>query len=298
MRLEGRVALITGASKFVGGTIAAFMAMEGAKVACNDIVPEIAEETAAHIRSRGGDAISAPGDITDDATVKAIVKQAVDAFGYVDILVNNAGRQFQRGLLEVEVPEWNEELATYLTAPMMLSREIGKVMVEKKRRGCILNIISSAGHQGQAGNLAYSTCKGALLNFTRAAAMDLARYGIRVNSITPTSMEHLVYRAQTDHGGMVGMVAPPVREYSTFTREEALRGIPTGRFTRTTDIANAAVFLASDDAEQITGEDLKVDGGSLAKYWPWMPGNFTQASLDDYRENEMKNLEWGEEKPW
>ena len=294
MRLEGNVALITGASKFMGGTIAAFMAEEGAKIAVNDIVPEVAEETAAHIRSKGHEAIAIPGDITDENSVKSMVEAAVKAFGYVDILVNNAGKQYQQGVLEIELDKWNQQLAIFLTGTMLFSREVAKVMVANDRKGCIINIISTAGHQGQAGNLAYSTCKSGLLNFTRAAAMDLARYGIRVNSITPTSMEHALYREGTFPGTAPATVNPKARTYTSFTRQEALDGIPTGRFTRTADIARTAVFLASGDAEQITGENINVDGGVLARYWPWLPGRYEGITVDEYRENVMQPLEWGE----
>jgi NAD(P)-dependent dehydrogenase (short-subunit alcohol dehydrogenase family) len=294
LRLEGRVALITGASKFMGGTIASFMAQEGAKIAVNDIVPEVAEETAAHIRSKGHEAIAIPGDITDETSVKSMVAKTVDAFGYVDILVNNAGKQYQQGVLDIELDKWNQQIAIFLTGTMLFSREVSKVMVDKERKGCILTIISTAGHQGQAGNLAYCTCKAGLLNFTRAAAMDLARYGIRVNCITPTSMEHALYREGTFPGTTPRVVAPSERTPTSFTRQEALEGIPTGRFTRTADIAKTAVFLASDDAQQITGENINVDGGVLARYWPWLPGKFTGITVDDYKENVMQPLEWGE----
>jgi len=297
MKLEGRVAFITGASRYIGGTIGAFMAREGAKVACNDEFPEVAEATAEHIKSRGGEAIAVPGDIRDEEQVKAMVGRTIDTFGYVDILVNNAGRQFRNSILDMVLDEWNQQLATFLTGAMLMTREVCRDMVAKHRRGCVINILSSAAHQGQPANIAYSTCKSGLLNFTRAAAMELGFYGIRVNAITPTSMEHNLTRGTRD-------AAAPAQTQSrtsfadprySVTAESQLRGIPLGRFCRTTDLAKAAVFLASDDAEMITGHDLRVDGGSTARFWGWTPGAHENWTLEEYRRTQLKHLEWGEE---
>lgn len=301
MRLEGRVALITGASRYIGGTIAAFMAQEGAKVACNDQYPEVAEQTVEHIRSRGGEAIAVAGDVSKEDDVAAMVRQATEAFGYVDILVNNAGRQFRNDVLHLVLSEWNAQLATFLTGAMLTTRAVANDMVEKHRPGAIINILSSAAHQGQPSNVAYSTCKGGLLNFTRAAAMELAQYNIRVNAITPTTMEHNLARQARMAAGK--QVAPMQSRTSfsepkhTVSSQDQLRGIPMGRFARTTDLAKAAIFLASDDAEFITGADLRVDGGSTARFWAWTPGQAEEQTIDDYLKTTFKNLEWGEEVP-
>jgi NAD(P)-dependent dehydrogenase (short-subunit alcohol dehydrogenase family) len=137
-------------------------------------------------------------------------------------------------------------------------------MVKRGRGGSIIVIVSTAGHQGQAGNIAYSTSKGGLLNFTRAAAMDLARHGIRVNSLTPTATD--------PEEGLERAVAwgrpRPERRGRMLDFE---RMVPAGRLPSPRHYARAAVFLASDDAEMITGIDLRVDAGAVAKYWPWIP---------------------------
>lgn len=301
MRLEGRVALITGASRYIGGTIGAFMAREGARIVCNDQFPDVAQETAEHIRSRGGEAVAVGGDISKEADVEAVVRQAVEAFGYVDILVNNAGRQFRNDVLHMVLSEWNDQLATFLTGAMLMTRGVAQDMVAKNRRGSIINILSSAAHQGQPSNIAYSTCKGGLLNFTRAAAMELAQYGIRVNAITPTTMEHnLARQARLAAGKPVAPMQSRTgfsEKRHTVTSEDQLRGIPLGRFARTTDLGNAAVFLASDEAEFITGTDLRVDGGSTARFWAWTPGAADEPTIDNYLQTTFKNLEWGEEVP-
>lgn len=301
MRLEGRVALITGASRYIGGTIGAFMAREGARIICNDQFANVAEETAEHIRSRGGQAVAFAGDVSDEEQVDEVVRKGVETFGYLDILVNNAGRQFRNDILHMDLKEWNAQLATFLTGAMLMTRAAARDMVAKNRPGSIINILSSAAHQGQPSNCAYSTCKGGLLNFTRAAAMELAQYGIRVNAITPTTMEHNLARLAKQAAGKT--VAPMQSRTGfseprhTVTSEDQLRGIPMGRFARTTDLANAALFLASNEAEFITGADLRVDGGSTARFWAWTPGNATQQTIDDYLQTTFKNLEWGEEVP-
>jgi NAD(P)-dependent dehydrogenase (short-subunit alcohol dehydrogenase family) len=137
-------------------------------------------------------------------------------------------------------------------------------MVEQGRRGSIIVIVSTAGHQGQAGNIAYSTSKSGLLNFTRAAAMDLARHGIRVNSLTPTATDA---EEGIERGVAWGRPRPERRgRMLDFQKMAPLGTLPSPRH-----YARAAVFLASDDAEMITGFDLRVDAGAIAKYWPWIP---------------------------
>ena len=138
-------------------------------------------------------------------------------------------------------------------------------MVEQGRRGSIIVVVSTAGHQGQAGNIAYSTSKSGLLNFTRAAAMDLARHGIRVNSLTPTAtdIEEGQERAVAWGRAAAGARAGRMLDFAKM--------VPMGELPSPRHYARAVVFLASDDAEMITGFDLRVDAGAIAKYWPWIP---------------------------
>ena len=293
-KLDGKVAFITGASRNMGGAMAHFMAKEGAIIAANDLVPEVAEETVTFLKSKGYEAMAVPGNVSDEAAVIAMVKKVVDTYGHIDILVNNAGKQYQKGVLQTDLTEWNEQLSVLLTGPMLLTREVCNVMVEKQIAGSVIIIASSAGHSGQPGNLAYCTSKGGLLNFARSAAMDLAQYGIRVNTITPTGMEHNLYRSRpSPKSDVMASRTPPPRTYSSYTAADTLKAIPLKRFPRTSDIAKAAVFLASDDSAMTTGADLRVDGGILARYHQWVPGEFSGISLDEYRED-MHVLAWGE----
>ena len=265
MRLAGKVAIVTGTSPNIGGAIAEGMAAEGAKLVCVDRRAENAEQCAAGIKAAGGEALSVVCDVTDEAAVAAMVASASERFGAVDILVNNAVRFNQKGLLEMPLSDWREQLAVILDGAFLCSQQAGRVMVEQGRGGVIINIASTAAHQGQPGNIGYCTGKSGILNFTRAAAMDLVAYGIRVNSLTPTATD-------TDEAGDRAAAWGRERGPShAAAMEHFRRAIPGGRLPSPKHYAKAAVFLASEDAEMITGFDLRVDGGAVAKYWPWMP---------------------------
>jgi NAD(P)-dependent dehydrogenase (short-subunit alcohol dehydrogenase family) len=272
-RLDGKVALVFGASPNNGGTIAHLMAKEGARIAANDIVPEVAEETAEFLKSRGFEAVAIPGDASQKDQAESIVARAVEHFGYVDTVVNLAGRQFRWPVTEINLYDWNRQLEGFITGGMLTTKYSSRAMIAAGRPGCILHIISSAGHYGEAGNSGYSAAKAGLLNFARAAAMDLAHHNIRVNTITPYFMEHNLHR-----------FGPPssFRSRYTSTAEDFLKSVPLGRFPRAADLAYAAIFLASDEASFITGIDIPVDGGVRAKYPPWQPGNYTGVDIMEY----------------
>ena len=264
MKLAGKVAIVTGTSPNIGGGIAEGLADEGARIVCVDVAPDNAQQCADWIKRRGGEALGIACDLTDEAQVEAMVARARDTYGVVDVLVNNAGILGGLSVLEMPLERWNRQLAVNLTGTFLCTKHVGRLMVERKTKGSIIVIVSTAGHQGQAGNIGYCTSKGGLLNFTRAAAMDLAQHGIRVNSLTPTAtdaeeaMERAVAwgRARPDRRGRL---------------LDFQKMVPTGRLPSPRHYAKAAVFLASDDAEMITGLDLRVDAGAIAKYWPWIP---------------------------
>src|SRR6185295_7926487 len=186
MKLAGKVAIVTGTSPNIGGGIAGGLADEGAKVVCADVVADNAQQCAAWIGKRGGDATGVVCDTTDEAQVEALVARARETYGGVDILVNNAGILGGESVLDMPLERWTRQLAVNLTGTFLCTKHAARLMVERGTRGSIIVIVSTAGHQGQAGNIGYCTSKSGLLNFTRAAAMDLVRHGIRVNSLTPT----------------------------------------------------------------------------------------------------------------
>jgi len=265
VKLPGKIAIVTGTSPNIGAGLAGGLADEGAKIACVDVEPENAAQCAEWIRGRGGEAIAIACDTTDETEVEAMVSRVREAYGGVDILVNNAGILGGLGVLEMPLERWQRQIAVNLTGTFLCTKHVARLMVERGTRGSIIVIVSTAGHQGQAGNIAYCTSKSGLLNFTRAAAMDLARHGIRVNSLTPTAtdVEEGLERA-------VEWGRPRAERRGRLLDFQKM--VPTGQLPSPRHYGRAAVFLASDDAEMITGFDLRVDAGAIAKYWPWIPG--------------------------
>jgi NAD(P)-dependent dehydrogenase (short-subunit alcohol dehydrogenase family) len=266
MKLEGKIAIVTGTSPNIGGGIAEGLADEGARIVCVDVVPENAQQCADWIRSRGGDALGLVCDVTDEAQVEAAVAQVRQTYGGVDVLVNNAGILGGLSVLEMPVERWNRQLAVNLTGTFLCTKHVARLMVDQGRKGSIIVIVSTAGHQGQAGNIGYCTSKSGLLNFTRAAAMDLAKHGIRVNSLTPTATDR---EEGVERGAAWGRPRPEQRGGGML---DFRKMVPLGQLPSPRHYGRAAVFLASDDAEMITGFDLRVDAGAVAKYWPWIPG--------------------------
>jgi len=264
VKLSGKVAIVTGTSPNIGGGIAEGLAEEGATVVCVDVASENATQCADGIARRGGQALGLTCDVTDEAQVEAMVARVRDACGRVDVLVNNAGILGGLGVLEMPLARWNRQLAVNLTGTFLCTKHVARCMAEGATGGSIIVIVSTAGHQGQPGNIGYCTSKSGLLNFTRAAAMDLARHGIRVNSLTPTATD-----VEEGHERAAAWGRP--RPERSARMLDFARMIPTGALPSPRHYARAAVFLASDDAEMITGIDLRVDAGAVAKYWPWVP---------------------------
>jgi NAD(P)-dependent dehydrogenase (short-subunit alcohol dehydrogenase family) len=264
VKLVGKVAVVTGTSPNIGAGLAQGLAEEGARVACLDVVADNAGRCADWIRGRGGEAMGIVCDVTDEAQVAAAVARVREAYGGIDVLVNNAGVLGGAGVLEMDLERWQRQLAVNLTGTFLCTRHVARLMVEQGRGGSIIVIVSTAGHQGQAGNIGYCTSKSGLLNFTRAAAMDLARHRIRVNSLTPTATDA---EEGAERAAAWGRPRPAPRAGPLDFRAM----IPMGRLPSPRHYARSAVFLASDDAEMITGCDLRVDGGAIAKYWPWIP---------------------------
>jgi NAD(P)-dependent dehydrogenase (short-subunit alcohol dehydrogenase family) len=264
VKLSGKVAIVTGTSPNIGGGIAQGLADEGGTVVCVDKVADNALQCAEWIGRRGGSALGIACDVTDEAQVEAMVEQVRDTHGGVDVLVNNAGVLGGLSVLDMPLERWNRQIAVNLTGTFLCTKHVARLMVAQRRRGSIIVIVSTAGHQGQAGNIAYCTSKSGLLNFTRAAAMDLARHGIRVNSLTPTATDAEEGRERAAAWGR----APSERRSGLLDFEKM---VPMGRLPSPQHYARAAVFLASDDAELMTGTDLRVDAGAVAKYWPWIP---------------------------
>jgi len=265
--LDGKVAVITGTSSNIGGGIAEVMAAEGAALVCVDINADNAADCAAAIEKAGGRAIGAAGDVTDEARVKSIVARARETYGGIDILVNGAAIFNQKGVLDMPLADWERQIGIILTGTFLFTKYVAQLMIEQKRKGAIINIISTAGHQGQPNNVAYCTSKCGLLNFTRSVAMELVPYGIRVNSLTPTATDPSEGIERAIRWGRTVAFADRIRQgFEVFRKRTPMQKLPSPRH-----YGKAAVFLASDDSEMMTGMDLRVDAGTVARYWAWDP---------------------------
>ncbi|WP_182378176.1 SDR family oxidoreductase [Nocardioides sp. WS12] len=262
-RLQGKVAIVTGASPNIGGTLAAGLAAEGAVVLCADLSEDVAAATARRITDAGGDAIHLSGDVTDPAHAEAAVALAVERWGGIDILVNNAVFFQQQGVLDMEYDAFRRQLDVILGGSFLFTRAVGRSMIEQQREGSIINVLSTAAWQGQPGNVGYSTGKSGLINFTRSTAMELAQYGIRVNGFTPTAT------APTDPEARQALEALLARPSAY--RNDFVAQLPLGRLPTPDDYVGAVVYLASDESAMVTGTNITVDAGATAKYWPWIP---------------------------
>ena len=271
MKLEGKVALITGTSPNIGGGIALGMAAEGAKMVCVDLDAAKANACATQIQQQGGEALGLVCDVTNESQVKGMVAQAVAAYGGIDILVNNAVIFNTKGVLDMPVAEWRQQIDVMLTGAFLCTQNVAQAMIDQGRRGAIINIISTAGHQGEPWNVGYSTGKSGLLNFTRSIAMELAEFGIRVNSLTPTATDASEGIARAEQWGVPPRSQAPASPRRRGLMGDSKLGTPMQVLPSPRHYARAAVFLASDDAEMITGEDLRVDAGAVARYWRWDP---------------------------
>lgn len=263
-RLAGKVVLITGTSPNIGGVAASGMAAEGAKVACNDLRAELAHDRAQRIVAAGGEAMAVPGDVTDLDAMTAAVDAVLQRWGRIDVLVNNAVRFDTRGVLDMPLDAFRRQVDVILGGAFIATKLVGAAMIDGGIRGSIINILSTAAWQGQAGNIGYCSAKSALINFTRSAAMELAPHGIRVNGLTPTAtMPDDEVLAAGFTGAAEKLRAAGLMDFAGQN--------PWHRLPTPSDYVAPLVFLASDDAALMTGGNITVDGGALAKYWPQTP---------------------------
>ena len=236
--LQGRVALVTGTSPNIGGVLASGLAAAGAKVACNDIVAGHAASRAETIIATGGEAIAVPFDVTDEVAAGAAVHEVLQTWGGIDILVNNAVAFDMAGVLDMPVERFRKQVDVIVGGAFILTQLVGQSMVSRGRGGSIVNILSTAAWQGQAGNIGYCTAKSGMINFTRSVAMELAPHRIRVNALTPTATipddpEQSTYRfiivaakrARQLQGGARPVLPTSSKKPTIIAMEEVRRGL-------------------------------------------------------------------------
>jgi 3-oxoacyl-[acyl-carrier protein] reductase len=251
MKLEGRVALVTGASRGIGKAIALTYAREGANVAVNYVKgAEEAEAVAAKIRKMGRKALALKADVSKTPEVKKMIADVVKAYGRIDILVNNAGILLPTKLLETADDDWDRVMATNLRGPFVCTREVAKTMI-KQKYGKIINTSSISGLGcNPTGEGSYGCAKTALIMLTSIYAQELGPYGINVNALAPGWIKTDMTK------GKSGAEAEEVDK-----RKAGLAAIR--RIGDPQDIANLALFLASDESSFITGQVIVADGGRV-----------------------------------
>ena len=252
-RLEGRVAIITGASTGLGPTMAAMFVREGAKVLLAARREELVREAAA---AAGQGAIAMRADVTDEHDVAAMVSRAVEEFGHVDIMCNNAAAPgTDKWIWEQTLDNWNATLAIDVTAAMLCTREVLNQSMLERRSGVILNFSSTAGYNGMVRKTHYVTGKASLRAFTKAVALEVGEYGIRCNCVVPGSIDTDLWRA------WVKRTADEQGVDFEAHRARLLQGVALKDISSTEDVAHLALFLASDESRTITGQSIPVDAG-------------------------------------
>jgi 3-oxoacyl-[acyl-carrier protein] reductase len=241
--LSDKVAIVTGASRGIGRVIAVALAGQGAKVVASARNAEALANLTAEIKAQGGEAVAVAGDVALEEDASNLIQQAIEAYGQVDILVNNAGITRDGLLLRMKNDDWDAVLDTNLKGAFLCTRAVAKVM-SKQRSGRIINMSSVVGEMGNAGQANYCASKAGLLGLTKSVARELARRNVTVNAITP------------------GFIVTDMTENMTDKARDAMTDqIPLGRLGGAEDVANAVLFLASDQSAYITGQVLGVNGG-------------------------------------
>lgn len=250
-KLEGKVALVTGGGRGIGKAIALLFAQEGGNVVVNDIDFESAKEVAQEIKSIGKAALPFQADISNYDEDSNMVQTAISEFGDIHILVNNAGIPSGYPAEEITLSQWNRMLGVCLSGPFYLCQLVGKQMIAA-RSGKIVNISSMAGLFGPILMADYSAAKHGVVGLTKALGVEWAKYNINVNCICPGITE-------TEMAREWGNKYPDVMA-------KRIARVPLKRFAQPEDMANAALFLASNDSDYMTGSVLCIDGGNGALF--------------------------------
>jgi 3-oxoacyl-[acyl-carrier protein] reductase len=255
MRLAGKHALITGAGRGIGRAVARVFVREGAAVAVADIDATLAEDAVRELEARGGRALAVEADVASPASIRAMVEAVLSGFGRIDVLVNNAGIGGNTPFLDTSLEEWERILRVNLTGAFLVAQAVSREMA-KAGGGRVINIASLSGQRGGTGRAAYGAAKAGLDLLTRVMAVELAEHGINVNSIAPGPIETEMAKFAHDAA----------------TRAAYERLVPMRRYGTPEEIADAALFLASEESRYVHGHTLNVDGGFRAAGLMFKPG--------------------------
>lgn len=251
-RLDGRVALVTGAGSGMGKAFANAFAQAGADVALTELPgkEELAEATAAEVRAAGRRALVIPLDVCRLPMIQTMVDRVVDEWGQIDIAVNNAGMNVRKMAVDVTEDDWDRVLDTDLKGVFFCAQAVGKHMIARGKGGKIVNMASQIGLVAYHSRIAYCCAKAGVINMTRVLAYEWAKYKINVNAVAPTFVN-------------TPFVAKLLQE-DTELRQDVISRIPLGRVAEPEDVVGAVVYLAGPASDMVTGHTLLVDGGWTA----------------------------------
>ncbi len=255
MRLKDRIAIVTGGGQGIGRAIAEHIAREGGKVVVSDIDLPAARETVEKIHGQGGEAHEVKTDVTRKADVQAMAAEAKKTYGRIDILVNNAGTDKKGAITELSEETWEMLMDLNLKGVFLCTQAVMPAMIEQ-RYGRIVNISSMAGKTGEPLTSPYCAAKFGVIGFTQAVALEVGKHNVTINAVCPGPVNTELIQKSVAQSAAIKGVSP-----EQFLQEFFVDPTPLGRIAEPADVARAVVFLASDEAEFITGSSLNVSGG-------------------------------------